>query len=386
MSRFGIARVAALVAIVVVTVSAVFAGAGCSANKGPIKIGMVVGLTGAKAFESKSQVAAAQMAIDEVNAAGGVLGRQVVLVTGDSMTQPSEGISVAEKLITQDKVSAILSSDSSSVSKAIMAVGKKYGVPMVATTSTAPDLTKQGNEFFFRVVPNDAMLAAGYAEYLAKTLGLKNMGFLVRNDDWGRQSGNLMKTELEARGCSVPAIEVFTAGDANYLAQMTKLVNLKIDGIFIIANAADTAVMVKEANELGFRGTLAGLGSMASDVYIKMAGELAEGNVCANQYVYTIPGEANERFVRSFTSKYPDLPLPDKNAWGEYTGTTAIIQAIKLARSDDPGKIREALTRVKFEGITGEISFDSEGQAHPNVYITVNRNGKPEVISTMPTD
>ncbi len=346
---------------------------------------MVVATTGSKAFEGSQQTAAARMAVDEVNAAGGINGMTLQLIVQDSQAKPSEGVSVAEKLITQDKVSVLLSSDTSSVVKAVAPVGQKYGIPMIATTATAPDITDMNNTFMFRTIPHDGMLSASFADFIMKQPGVKKVGFLLRNDDWGRQSGALLKAEFEKRGAIVPSLEYFQQGDASFLVQTTKIKNQGVDAVVILALAADAAVQMKEFNELGFKGIISGLGSLAADQYIKMAGKYAENNYCANQYVYTIDNTLNKTFVTSYMKANPNLPFPDKNAWGEYTAVKAFAEAIKIAKSDKPDKIRDALTKVKFEGITGEIAFDAKLQAHPNIYITVNKAGKPEVLAAVPT-
>ena len=354
-------------------------------KKEKVIIGLEVPLSGNNAFEGKSRVNAAQMAIDEINAAGGVAGYEFVLVETDSASKPDVAVTSVEKLITNDNINVLLTGDTSSTTKAVMPIAAKYKVPMIDPSSTAPSLTDGTNPYFFRVIPNDALLASGYSKFLAEDLGAKNVAFLARNDDFGRQAVERYLNEFPSYNINVAKEEYFQDGSTDYLAQLTKIKSSNADTLFIVAQAQDASVMIKQANELGYKGNIVGIGSLAADVFIEMAGEFANGVYCGNQYVYTIDTPENKNFVESYDRNYPGNPLPDKNVWGTYTSVYAYAKALEIAKTTDSDKIIDALKQVEFEGITGTIKFDDNGQAHPDIFVTLIENNVPTVMQQVST-
>jgi branched-chain amino acid transport system substrate-binding protein len=367
--------------------------AGCSGKKQPtdeaIKIGMIAPMTGPQQFEGQTEVNAVKMAVDEVNKAGGILGgRMITLISEDDMAKPADGVSAIEKLITKDKVVAIQGAQWSSVSKAIMPVLEKYGVPAVTAISTAPDITEgtlPGKDWIFRVIPHDGLVAGSFANFLKNTLKASKVDVLAVNDDWGRQSTAAIKTEFEKLGGTLPVIEYYTGGETNFLPQLTKIKNDKPDALFLVAQSQDGSMIVKQLKELGWKVPVAGLGAFASDTFISLAKDAAEGVYSLAQYADGVDTAGNKAFVDAWKARYPKSLLPDKYAWGPYTATKVIIKAIEKAGSTDPKKIQEALKTVTYDGITGQIAFDQKHQAHPDVYITQVKNGKAVVVNAVPT-
>ncbi len=379
-----------VLALLLVIVSASLAG--CSskkANDEAIKIGVIAPMTGPQQFEGQTEVDAVRMAVDEVNKAGGILGgRMITLVAEDDGAQPAQGASAVEKLITKDKVVAIQGAQWSSVSKAVMPILEKYGVPAVTAISTAPDITEgnlPGKDWIFRVIPHDGLVASAIAEFIKTNLKATKVDVLAVNDDWGRQSTAAVKAELEKRGGTLPKIEYYTGGETNFLPQLTAIKNDNPDALFLVGQSQDGSMIVKQLKELKWSKPVIGLGAFASDTFISLAKDAAEGVYSLAQYVDSVDSPINKSFVNAWKTRYPKSLLPDKYAWGPYTATKVIIEAIKKAGSTDPKKIQEALKSVTYDGATGKIAFDAKHQAHPDVYITVIKNGKAVIQTPIST-
>jgi len=190
---------------------------------------------------------------------------------------------------------------------------------------------------------------------------------------------------LEKRGGSTVALELYTMGETNFLPQLTRIKAGSPDALFIVAGSQDASMIVKQAKEVGLNKPIVGLGALASDTFIKLAKEAAEGVYSLSQYLDVIDSPENKAFVDAYRQRYPKMPLPDKYAWGSYTSIKVIIKAIEQAGSTDPEKIRQALEKVAYDGITGKIEFDQKHQAYPDVFVTVVENGRPKVIQRIST-
>lgn len=373
--------------------------AGCGGKQGqesgskaqePIKIGVIAPLTGPLQFEGQQQVNGVRMAVEEANKAGGILGgRLITVVAEDGKGEPTESVSAAEKLIVRDKVSVLQGAHMTTATKAVMPLLEKYGVAMVEAIASVPDLTEgqlPGQKYFFRVNPHAGMECGAFARFMVEKLGVKKLAMLVRNDDWGRANVKLYEGELGKRGCQVVAVEYYTSGETNFLPQLTRIKGANPDALFLIAQAQDGAMIVKQAKEIKLDKPITGAGAFASDTFVSLAKEAANGVYGVVTYAPSVKTPANERFVQAYQAAYPKMPLPDKYAAMPYLAGKIIIKAIEKAGSTDPAKVRDALEQVSIEdGLTGPIVFDEKHQAHPNIYVTVIENGTAKIVEELPT-
>lgn len=382
-----------LALVLVILLAAIPALAGCSKKedaKAPIKIGVIAPLTGSLQFEGQQQLNGVQMAVNEVNKAGGILGgRLITVVAEDGKGEATESVSAAEKLITRDKVSIIQGAHMTTATKAVMPILEKYGVAMVEAIASVPDLTEgnlPGQKFLYRVNPHAGMEVNSMAKFLAENLKVKKLAMLVRNDDWGRTNVKLYTDAMTKLGSTVVATEYYNGGETNFLPQLTSIKNKGADGLFLIGQAQDGGMIVKQAQEVKLDKPIAGAGAFSSDTFIQLAKEAANGVYGVVPYASTVDNAANKAFVKAYTDAYPKMPAPDKYAAMPYMAAKAMIKAIELANSTDPAKVKAALDKVSLDnGVTGAIAFDTQHQAHPDIYITVIENQKVKIIASMKT-
>ena len=381
----------ALVLALVVVATPVLAG--CSKKedaKAPIKIGVIAPLTGSLQFEGSQQLNGVQMAVAEANKAGGILGgRLITVIAEDGKGEATESVSAAEKLITRDKVSIIQGAHMTTATKAVMPILEKYGVAMVEAIASVPDLTEgnlPGQKFLYRVNPHAGMEVSSMSKYLADNLKIKKLALLVRNDDWGRTNVTLYTAAMAKLGSSVVATEYYNGGETNFLSQLTSIKNKGADGLFLIGQAQDGGMIIKQAQEVKWDKPIAGAGAFSSDTFVQLAKESANGIFGVVPYASSVDNAANKAFTNAYKAAYPKLPAPDKYAAMPYMAAKAMIKAIELAGSTDPAKVKAALDKVKLDtGVTGPIEFDTQHQAHPDIYITVIENQKVKIISGMKT-
>lgn len=345
-----------------------------SISEEPILIGVYQPLSGPSAYYGQTAVNGARLAAREINQAGGILGRRLVLIAEDDAGDVTTTISAVKKLILRDKVSAIIGDYYSSCTSAGMEVCAKYKVPDVTGISTAPDITRRGNEWIFRTVATDAMNAVAYVDYMVEELGNKSFVFMANNVEFGKDAVKAYKPILKDLGAEILGEFYFSPHDTEFRAQITKIKDLNPDVVTMVSEGVAGALFCKQARELGLEATIMGVGTQAEQEFIDTAGPGAEGVYCATSYIAAIDTPENKEFVKKYRELFHEDPT--EYSLAGYRNVYVYKQAIERAGSTDPSEIRDALEKTDYMDISGPIKFDEKHQAHPWVFITKIVNGK----------
>ncbi len=346
-----------------------------------VRIGVVQPTTGPVAYDGNIYVNTVKMLIDDMNAKGGILGKKIELFVEDGACNPAQSVNAAEKLVTRDKVVALLGAFCSTSTAAMMEVAKKHKIPHITGISTAAQLTEQGNPYFFRAVATTPMLGNAFGGVLPAAVKAKRFAFLVLNDDWGRSMVASYPKAIEKAGGEIVATEFFQQSDLQFLSQITKVKAANPDAIVLAANTQQAAALSKQIRELGVTAPLIGEGSWTSDSYLKLAGPASDGVYGLVEYVYTIKNPINDAFVKEFQAKLKENPT--KFAGAAHNAIHIMVDAIKRAGAADPEKIRAALEKTDYNGLVGNIKFDDKHQAYgQTVYLAHVKGGVPEVVAT----
>lgn len=358
-----------------------------SAAQSSIKIGVTQPLTGAFAASGNYVAQGARIAEDEINAAGGVLGKKIELILEDNKSNPSEAVSTAEKLIVRDKVPVILGAWSSTLTLAIMPKLMEYEVPLVVETSVSNKITTSGNPYVFRIAPTSEIEAARFQPRVAK-LGIKKASFLNTNNDFGIGSAQEFAKMLKANGVEIGVFETMDPKATDFSAQLTRLKSSGSDTVFVTTAVEQNTLILRQAvdQQLGQRIITLG-GSNSPDQLIEQAGSAANGSYHTAFFPPWFPE----------VTKYPDVARRYMAEWTKrghnvggltegfrgYDGIFTIAEAIKLAGKAEPEAIRAALWKVRVKGIHGDIVFEKQGPAGkesgqnaPNTYLVKIENGK----------
>lgn len=363
----------------------VLATAPASAQDDRITVGLIQPLTGSVAYNGTSVVNGVKLAMEQINANGGVDGKQIELVIEDGMCKPANSVSAAEKLIKSDEVPVLIGAFCSSATLAVMPVAAKYEVPLVTGVSSNPELTEKGNDWFFRATETDLVLAKAFAKILHDNLKLQNLAYIGVNDDWGRGAVQAFSSEIEALGGETVLKEHFEHGTTDYYTLLTKVRAAQPDGLFVAAETQDGSILVKQIKELGIDTKVFGVGSWATADFVKLTGEASEGIHAAVPYAASMETPKNEAFVAAYQEKYDEFP--GKYSAAGYNSMNIVAQAIDRADSTDPAKIREALEKTDYEGVNGRFQFDEKHQAYGFDLVLVQmQDGKPVVVSTTTVD
>jgi branched-chain amino acid transport system substrate-binding protein len=384
-------------AVVVATVIAVAAIAGGVAwwytskptgELPPIKIGCCHPLTGYSQLLGHYFRMGVILATEEINSRGGILGRRVELYWADDKCLPADGVPAINKLISIDRVDAILGPQCSSVVLAVMPIINDAKVPMLICAATSPLITQRsgvgGNIWTFRINPHDGLMGPALAKFLVEDFHVRSMSMVVLNNDWGR--GNVMVWQNLSRqlGIEIKSVDYFDYGETNFLPILTNIKNLNPDCLFLAADYEEGYHIMKAYRELGMTQLVVGRGGVGTKTMAdKFGKELVEGVIGINFYSVKINNTEHIEFVRRFLNRWNELP-DIVSAWG-YVEAYVLFDAIKRAGTTEKEAVRNALKATNMDTFLGHIEFDDHNQAYCPVYVYRIHNGDEELIATVPT-
>ncbi len=353
----------------------------------PIKIGLIEPTSGPAAYNGKNVVDGARMAESEINAAGGVLGRQIEVMLQDGKADPAESLSAAQTLLGRDKVNVLIGAWASSATLAVMPLLKRYEVPLIVETSTSEKITEAGNPWVFRISSNSKIDADALKPYLVDKFGLKKVAFMAANNDFGRSVVNNWSRVLKEDGATVVTVEYHKPGETNFAPTLTKIKNSGADSIVITSDSRTLSNIIKQSYEMGMGGLNRFVTSgFPPATIVDLAGKDASEGVMVQDYFapYAPPphkADLYKAFAEKYHATYPSSHQGvDANVAAGYVAVNLVAAAIEAAGSAEPEKIRDALKTIKFDGLTGTLEFDDQGQARPIQTISRIVDGKPQVL------
>ena len=351
-------RLLAAAGVVAVALSAACGGEKAADSQGS-KVGFFGALTGPTATFALSGRNGALLAIDEVNGAGGVLGRPLTLVAEDDRGEASEAASAVSKLITRDHVVALIGEQASSRTIAAAPIAQSYGVPMISPTSTNAEVTRKG-DYIFRACFIDAYQGKVLAAFARKNLRAQTAAILTDSrSDYSVGLADAFRGAFTAAGGRIVAEAKYSEGDSDFSAQLTSIRPLAPDVLFVPGYYTDAGLIARQTRSLGLKATLLGADGWDSPKLVEIGGEAMEGAYLSNHYSVDDPAPAVRRFVEAYKKKYG--AEPDSIAASSYDAMRLLADAITRAGSTEGRRIRDALASTKdFEGVTGRITMDAD--------------------------
>ncbi|WFA08617.1 ABC transporter substrate-binding protein [Tissierella sp. Yu-01] len=348
-----------------------------------IKIGVFEPMTGANAAGGEMTVEGIELAHKKV---GEVLGKKVELVVVDNKSDKVEAANAASKLIEQDKVVAIIGSYGSSLSMAAGDIVKNMQVPAVGCSPTNP-LVTLNNDYYFRVCFIDPFQGTVMANYAFNELGAKKAAIIqdVQNDYSVGLSTYFAESfkSLTGDDNSIVATTSYNAGDQDFTAQLTSVKGLNPDVIFAPGNYGESALLIKQARDLGIDAPFLGGDTWESPEFLSIGGDAVEGIVYSSHFTSEAPvTEVSETFLAEYKEEFGQ----DANAFAAlgYDAYMLVIDAIERANSADSNAIRDAIAETAgFVGATGNISLDANGDAVKSAVINQVQGGKFIYLTTV---
>lgn len=336
-----------------------------------IKIGAVSCISGQLSTFGVSSIRGARMAVEEINAKGGVLGQSIELVVDDNDSKAGETARIARKFLSQDHVVAILGDLTSSSTMEAAPLAQEAKVPLLTPTATAIAVTKVG-DYVFRSCFTDPFTGRIMARFALEHLRARRGVILTDvKQDYSIGVSAELSSYYRQKGGQILQEFSFSSGDTDFRAQLSSLKSLQPDVVFVPAYYTEAALILREARQLGVKAAFVGGEGWDSPSLISVAGKSAEGSFYTDHFSPDDPEPLVQTFVQDYKTKYGAAPDALAALW--YDGARLLVDAIRRAGSVEPAKIRDALATTKnFPGVTGNISLDERRNASkPGVIVTI---------------
>jgi branched-chain amino acid transport system substrate-binding protein len=355
-----------------------------------IKLGIVAPMSGPNARYGAFSMHGAELAVKDINAAGGIDGRKIELFNADSQGTPVEGVSATRRLIDEDEVDYIIGDVSSSVTLAMQPVAEDAGVLLLNAASSNPKITYGagvgGYKWTFRNYPTDENRAFVVAKYAAEQRGFSKFAVLSVDSDYGRSAIEFTKKYLPEFKGEILSEDYYKEGEVDFRSVLAKIRDNGAQAIIMYGLADTTPIVARQMVEIGLAGkvTLIGNGEFNTEKTIKSAPTALEGAVEAAAWLPAFDSPESKAFVEKFTTEYKEAP--NNHAYVHWDTVNLLAKAIHEAGSADREKVRDALSKITYKSPVGDVTFDDHNQARLPMILLQIENGKPSIKGAYTAD
>lgn len=368
----------------VVLCSLALIAAGCNSPQSSsqdgdtIKIGFLGGKTGNHAHYGIETLKGMEMAVEEINEAGGVLGKKLEIIEGDHGSNISQAVSVTQKLITQG-VAAIVGDPTTGITKSVAPICQQNKIVLMSAGAVGTGVLEIGDYIFRDCLP-DVVAAPGQVKYLKEDLGWDKVALVTTTGlDYSESLTDIFKPALDMYGIEIVAEETIMEGDTNFSAVVTSLSTKEFDGVIFTGYYTEGALFLKEMRKQGLKQVIAGGDGLLGKELYELGGEAAEGSMVYTGFAVDMEraSEKTKAFIEKYKAKNNNN-LPDMFAAQGYDAVMWLADAMKEANSSDPTVYRESLVKTKdWEGVTGNITLDENREPIKSpVYILEVKNSQ----------
>jgi len=355
--------------------AALLAALGVLRGAEPVRIGLFMSITGRDASFGEASLRGARLAVEQVNAAGGVLGRQLELVVEDNRSVAGESATAAKKLITRDRVVALVGECSSARTLEAAPVAQAAGVPLVTPASTSPKVTAVGDAIF-RVCFIDPFQGEVLASFARKRLGAKRAALLIdAGSPYSTGLAESFSRVFASLGGEVVATQRYAGADTDFRAQLTAIRAARADAVFLPGYYVAAGLVARQARELGLTATLLGGDGFEAPQLLEIGGEALEGVHYSTHFSPESASPASRRLVEAYRARHGEAP--NGLAALSYDAVTLVADAIRRAGSTEAKALRGALAATRdFPGATGATTLDARRDALKEAAIMKVTGGK----------
>jgi branched-chain amino acid transport system substrate-binding protein len=338
-----------------------------------IKVGEYASLSGGSASFGQSSHNGTALAIDEINSAGGILGKNIDLVTEDDRSIAGEPSTIVHKLISEDKVVAVLGEIASSKSLEAGPICQENHIPMISPGSTNAKVTQVG-DYIFRACFIDPFQGKVMAKF-ALSKGWTKVAVLTDvKQDYCMGLADAFQKSFTAGGGTIVKSQEYSTGDKDFRAQLTSIKAAHPDAIFLPGYYGEVSLIARQARQFGIKAPLLGGDGWVGESLLKVAGNALDGCFFSNHYSQDDPSPVIQNFVKTYQAKYGEKP--DAMAALGYDSAKILADAITRAGTTDEPKLRDAIAATKdFKGVTGDITLDADRNAIKAAVILTIANG-----------
>jgi ABC-type branched-chain amino acid transport systems, periplasmic component len=350
-------------------------------TKDPIVIGLLDAFTGNNAASGQYAKEGAEMFLEEINAKGGVLGRQVKIVYEDDQGNETAGANAYQKITSENKLSATVLSKYSSVALAMDSFIAEEKIPAICCGSSVK-IEASKNNYFYSSRKSDSGSGTTIANACVNLLKMKKVAILHAPDALGTGMAPVVKKSLEDLGVQVVSLQQFTANEKNFAPYIAKIKDSGCDGIVAIAQQQEAALIMTAVNEAGIKVPCIGSSAFVQQVALQNSGKSSEGWYSVAAFSPTVSTEPTKSWIAKYTDKYKRAP--DMTSALTYDALKMICDAIEKGNSDKPEDINNQLKKLNgLQGIGSTYKYKGNPMLATSEYIAHVENGKSVVVDTM---
>lgn len=360
----------------------VLAFIGCTKNDNMILVGEFGSLTGGQATFGISTNKGIKMAFDEINEKGGVKGKKIKLITEDNQGKTEEAAASVTRLITQNKVIAIIGEVASGRSKAAAPIAQQHGIPMISPSSTNPDVTKIG-DYIFRVCFIDPFQGFVMAKFATANLKAKKAAIMrSAGNEYSVGLADVFAADFKKMGGEIVADLSYQDNDVDFKAQLTQIRSKNPDVIFIPGYYTEVGLIAQQAKSLGIKAPLLGGDGWDSPKLHEIGKEAINGHYFSNHYTTESTDPVVVEFIKKFQEKYKETP--DGLAALGYDAAKVLAQAMERTKDLTSKNIRDEIAKTKdFVGVTGKITINGERNAVKSAVVVQVDGAKRKYVTTI---
>jgi len=347
-----------------------------SNSSSTIKLGAAAPMTGDYAQYGEYFKNGLELALEEINKNGGVLGKKIELVYGDDKGDPEEAVSVAQKFVTDKNITGIIGHFFSGCSLAAGPIYQQNGIPMLAVASTNPEVPKIG-DYVFRINVGDNYQGTQLAKWLYEEKSIKKVAVVYDNSDYGKGVTDVFIKTFKDLGGEITTVESYMGGqEKDFSVIVTKIKASNAEAMVLASYPTEGALIVQKARNSGLDIPIVCSDSVYTEDFIKLGGKAVEGVIVVSYFHPSDPKPEVQEFVKKFKAKYNKEP----DSWSPYAydALYVMVDAIKRAGSTDRKAVRNALAETKdFKGATGVTTFNKDREPEgKNLIILIVTNGQ----------
>jgi branched-chain amino acid transport system substrate-binding protein len=334
-----------------------FSSSSLIAQNKEYKVGVPLPLTGAEAKFGEMEKQAYEMAVEEINAKGGIKGAKLVLDIQDSGGKPEVATSIVEKFITDNKYPIVVGEYTSQCSYAVAAVAEKYKVPYMVVTGAADKITQQGWKYVYRLNPPSSLYNLGLFGLFEEVVKPKTIAILYENTDFGTSTSKAMKEYCEANKIEVKMYEGYQAGAVDFKPILQKVKSMRPDIIYMVSYLMDASLLMRQSKELDINPQLfvGGAAGFTLPEFLQNAGEASEFVMSGTLWTPQVKYPGAKDFFDRFAKKYGKEP--DYHGAEAYAAAYVLADALKRTKSFGPEDLRESLAATDLMTAFGPVKF-----------------------------
>ncbi len=348
----------------------------------PVRIGFFMSITGRDASFGEASLRGARLAVDGLNAAGGVLRRPVELVVEDNRSLPGESATAAKKLVSRDGVVALIGECSSARTLEAAPIAQASGVPLVTPASTSPKVTQVGDAIF-RVCFTDPFQGRVIATFARRRLGLRRAALLIDSSSpYSVGLAEYFARTFTALGGEVVTSQRYGGAETDFRAQLTAVRAAHPDALFLPGYYVAAGLVARQARELGLPATLLGGDGFEAPQLLEIGGDALDGAFYSTHFAVENTSRESTRFVEAYRARYGSVP--NGLAALTYDAVMLVADAASRAGTTERSALRRELAATRdFPGVTGRTSINSDRDADKDAAIIAVRGGRLVFVETV---